>query len=223
MLGTAPTSSSELKPGALPGREGRQFRMVRGLALMLVLCAAPTLAAQDSGVTGDGQCRQIAGQLPHAASTFGHGLAAAPRNAIRPSHLKWELPIAAATGLLIASSDDQINRRISIALFREGRIAGIKPGPWDRTRNGRADVLGGLLRARLILYGKHGLRSSRSHGRCELDHLRGQSGRQPPIRLRSKHPRRVLGGRRVVSFGACRNKLRIRERYRPPLPESALA
>jgi len=60
------------------------------------------------------------GQLPHAASTFGHGLAAAPRNAIRPSHLKWELPIAAATGLLIASSDDQINRRISIALFREG-------------------------------------------------------------------------------------------------------
>jgi len=214
MLGTAPTSSSELKPGALPGREGRQFRMVRGLALMLVLCAAPTLAAQASGVTGDGQCRQIAGQLPHAASTFGHGLAAAPRNAIRPSHLKWELPIAAATGLLIASSDDQINRRISIALFREGRIAGIKPGPWDRTRNGRADVLGGLLRAPLILCGKHGLRCPRSMGAATLIPLgskrptgegtaRGKSGLRfglhlracveprttPPLIARRAHPR----------------------------------
>ena len=128
MLGTAPTSSSELKPGALPGREGRQFRMVRGLALMLVLCAAPTLAAQDSGVTGDGQCRQIAGQLPHAASTFGHGLAAAPRNAIRPSHLKWELPIAAATGLLIASSDDQINRRIQSPSFVKAASRGSNVG-----------------------------------------------------------------------------------------------
>ncbi len=41
----------------------------------------------------------------HDAVTLWHGIARAPRNAIRPHNLAWELPIAAATGMLIAEAD----------------------------------------------------------------------------------------------------------------------
>lgn len=117
-----------MKSGALIGREVMQFRIIRGLLLMLVLCTALTGAAQNPAATSDGGCRQIAGQLPHAASTFGHGFATAPRNAIRLSNLKWELPIAAATGLLIASSDDHINRHIQSPSFAQAASRGSNVG-----------------------------------------------------------------------------------------------
>jgi len=39
------------------------------------------------------------------ASQFVDGLKAVPRGAIRPSNLKWELPILAATGIMIAKVD----------------------------------------------------------------------------------------------------------------------
>ena len=105
-----------------------QFGLIRGLLLVLVLCTAMSSAAQDPAGTGEGGCRQIAGQLPHTASTFGHGLAAAPRNAIRLRNLKWELPIAAATGLLIASSDDHINRHIHSPSFAQAASQGSNVG-----------------------------------------------------------------------------------------------
>jgi hypothetical protein len=89
-----------------------QFGLIRGLLLILVICTAVRSTAQDAAGTGDGGCRQIAGQLPQTASTFGQGVAAAPRNAIRLRNLEWELPIAAATGLLIATSDDHINSHL---------------------------------------------------------------------------------------------------------------
>jgi membrane-associated phospholipid phosphatase len=95
------------------------LRIVRRLPLMLVLSTALAWGAEGSAVPADGGCRQIAGQLPHTASTFSHGLAAAPRNAIRPSNLKWELPIAAATGLLIATGDTHINNRIQSPSFEQ--------------------------------------------------------------------------------------------------------
>lgn len=85
-----------------------QFRLIRRLLLPVVMSTAVSAAVQAQAGS-EGGCRQTAGQLPHAASTFRHGLAAAPRNAIRWSNLKWELPIAAATGLLIASGDQHIN------------------------------------------------------------------------------------------------------------------
>src|ERR1700674_343932 len=105
-----------------------QFRMVGRLLLVLAYCTAPTWAAQDPAGTGDGGCRQIAGQLPHTASTFGHGLASAPRNAIRPRNLKWELPIAAATGLIIATSDDHINSHIQSLSFAQAASRGSNVG-----------------------------------------------------------------------------------------------
>jgi hypothetical protein len=45
-------------------------------------------------------------------SQFGHGLKAIPRGAVRPGNLKWELPILAATGLLIAKVDRPADNRI---------------------------------------------------------------------------------------------------------------
>jgi membrane-associated phospholipid phosphatase len=51
------------------------------------------------------------------ASRYGLGLLHAPRNAIRLENLKWELPIGAATGLLIAQVDrPSVNRIQSLAL-----------------------------------------------------------------------------------------------------------
>jgi hypothetical protein len=105
-----------------------QFGLIRGLLLVLVMCTGLSAAAQDSTGTFDGGCRKIAGQLPHTASTFGHGLAAVPRNAIRPRNLKWELPIAAATGLLIATSDDHINSHIHSPSFVQAASRGSNVG-----------------------------------------------------------------------------------------------
>jgi hypothetical protein len=46
------------------------------------------------------------------ASQFGHGVEAVPRNVVRPSNLKWELPILAATGVMIAKVDRPADNRI---------------------------------------------------------------------------------------------------------------
>jgi len=46
------------------------------------------------------------------ASQFVHGLKAAPRSAVRPRNLEWELPIVAATGVLIAKIDRPADNRI---------------------------------------------------------------------------------------------------------------
>jgi hypothetical protein len=46
------------------------------------------------------------------ASQAGHGLKALPRGTVRPSNLKWELPILAATGILIAKGDLPADNRI---------------------------------------------------------------------------------------------------------------
>jgi len=105
-----------------------QFRTIIRLLLILAGCSARTWAAEDTARPSDSGCRQIAGQLPHAASTFGHGLATAPRNAIRPRNLAWELPIAAATGILIASADDHINNHIQSRSFAQASARGSNIG-----------------------------------------------------------------------------------------------
>ncbi len=110
------------------GREDMRFDIILRLLPMLVLSSALTCAAEEPAGSGDGGCRQIAWQLPHAASTFGHGLATAPRNAIRPANLKWELPIAAATGLLIATSDTHINNHIQSPSFVQDSARGSNIG-----------------------------------------------------------------------------------------------
>jgi hypothetical protein len=80
--------SSPGVPRCLPpiGCKDMKFAVIRGL-LLLMMCTSLSVAAQDTVGTADGGCRQIAGQLPQVASSFGRGLAAAPRNAIQPRNL----------------------------------------------------------------------------------------------------------------------------------------
>ena len=98
------------------------------VAVLLSLSTAPAWAEEDGTGPADGGCWQIATQLPHTGATFGRGLLAAPRNAIRPNNLKWELPIAAATGLLIATSDTHINNHIQSPSFVQDSVRGSNIG-----------------------------------------------------------------------------------------------
>jgi membrane-associated phospholipid phosphatase len=92
-----------------------KFRFFSVLPVLLV--ATLSWSAQENAPQAEGGCWQIASQLPHNAATFGHGLGAAPREAVRWNNLKWELPLAGVTAALIASGDDSINRRISSTSF----------------------------------------------------------------------------------------------------------
>jgi membrane-associated phospholipid phosphatase len=91
-------------------------RGTRILVLLPLLGAISTAGAQSASL-GLGCWSQL-GQVPHDAVQFGHGLEEAPRNAIRPRNLKWELPIAAATGILIARVDVAASNRIQSLPFQ---------------------------------------------------------------------------------------------------------
>jgi hypothetical protein len=52
-------------------------------------------------------------------SHFGQGLKAVPRGVVRPGNLKWELPILAATGILIAKVDKTADNRIQSLSFQQ--------------------------------------------------------------------------------------------------------
>ena len=58
------------------------------LVLMVLAISSAALAAQSPAQPVDGGCWHIASQFPHTASNFGHGLATAPREAIRSTNLK---------------------------------------------------------------------------------------------------------------------------------------
>ena len=64
------------------------------------------------------------------ASQFGHGLKAVPRSSVRPGNLKWELPILAATGVLIAKVDRPADNRIQSTSLQQtaGRWSNIGLG-----------------------------------------------------------------------------------------------
>jgi membrane-associated phospholipid phosphatase len=51
-------------------------------------------------------------ELRQDGSWLWRGIVEAPRNVIRPRNLKWELPIVAATGVLIATGDTPASRLI---------------------------------------------------------------------------------------------------------------
>lgn len=93
------------------------------------LCSTLLLIALFvSGSIAEAQVDE-SGCLPasaHQALTHGknflQGLEHAPRNAIRAGNLKWELPIAAATGLLIAKGDQPAANQIqSLSLENTAR------------------------------------------------------------------------------------------------------
>ena len=95
----------------------KAFRSSALLAALLAFIPAAQ-AQSDSG------CRpsQVTHQTLAEANRFGQGLKEVPRNLIRPHNLIWELPIAAATGILIAEVDRPAANRIQSADMQ--RLAG---------------------------------------------------------------------------------------------------
>lgn len=68
--------------------------------------------AQDAATNAPCSLRGFFHDTWSEATQFGHGLKDVPRGAVRPSNLKWELPILAATGVLIAEVDRPADNRI---------------------------------------------------------------------------------------------------------------
>ncbi len=77
------------------------------LTLFLFIFIAAPLSAQyapDSGGCFQGTVRDFS----HSFANAGHGLATSPKAIFKPHNLIWELPVAAATGILIAEADSHL-------------------------------------------------------------------------------------------------------------------
>lgn len=92
---------------------------LRLATIVLLLLAAPMVLAQ----TDESGCvAASAHQTVSHGRNFLVGLEHVPRNAIRPSNLKWELPLGAATGILIAEGDQPAANQIqSLSLENTAR------------------------------------------------------------------------------------------------------
>jgi PAP2 superfamily protein len=90
-----------------------RFRvLVTLLAILLLASLGPAAYSQDAATDGGCSAREFFHETWSETSQFGHGLKAVPRSVVRPSNLKWELPILAATGVLIAEVDRPAANRI---------------------------------------------------------------------------------------------------------------
>lgn len=79
------------------------------IIILCCLCISPARAqSTPSGCGISSTTHQVFGHAGPLLRAIEH----APRNAIRPENLKWELPIAAATGVLIAEGDQPAADRI---------------------------------------------------------------------------------------------------------------
>ena len=94
-------------------------RGLLALGLLWVAGFDPALRAQASNPSG-GCWSQTEHQVASDGSWLAKGVVNAPRNAVRARNLEWELPVAAASALLIAEADTPASRRIkSTALQRD--------------------------------------------------------------------------------------------------------
>ncbi|MDP9148089.1 MAG: phosphatase PAP2 family protein [Acidobacteriota bacterium] len=105
--------------------------------------------ASDGGATGNTACgvHEFSDDTWTEVSHFGQGLKATPRGIIRPNNLKWELPIAAVTSVLIAKVDKPADNRIQSLSFQQNA------GRWSNAGLG-AEIGAGVL-AYGIGCGKH--------------------------------------------------------------------
>ena len=89
--------------------------MIKAALFALILVPATLLGqSAPSELNHQNPCT-FHGLAHHAwvqAGEFGRGVVSIPRNAVRPSNLKWELPIATSTGILIAEGDQPLADRI---------------------------------------------------------------------------------------------------------------
>ena len=80
------------------------YKLVTGvLALCLGTCAGQQGAAQYDGCGPHGIGERLGGH----AQTFVQGLKSVPREMFRPANLKWELPVAATTVILVKKGDTE--------------------------------------------------------------------------------------------------------------------
>ena len=86
---------------------------------------SPDQAREDQDLqtkpkTTDAVCgvHEVSHDTWREVSHFGQGLKAVPGGVVRPSNLKWELPILAATGILIAKVDKLADNRIPSLSFQ---------------------------------------------------------------------------------------------------------
>lgn len=93
-----------------------RFRAVAICTALFPFWLPQTGVAQGSW-TGCGPSQTTHQVIGHAGQLL-HGIEHAPRNAIRPENLKWELPIGLATGLLIAEADQPAANRIQSKPFQ---------------------------------------------------------------------------------------------------------
>ena len=82
------------------------------LAFLVLASLGPSAYSQDAVTVGGCNFGGFFHQTWNETSQFGHGLKAVPRGSARPNNLKWELPILAATGVLIAEVDRPAADRI---------------------------------------------------------------------------------------------------------------
>src|SRR5215467_4820820 len=86
---------------------------------LLLFILAPALGAQtdEHQLRGCGPMAVTHQVLNHGIQLV-HGIEHAPRAAIRPENLAWELPIGAATGVLIAEADQPAANRVQSPSFQ---------------------------------------------------------------------------------------------------------
>jgi PAP2 superfamily protein len=87
-------------------------RALRKSAVFFLLLNLSVAAHAQTAVKNPCSISGFVKQTQSEAGQFGHGLLHVPRNAIRPGNLKWELPILAATGVMIAKVDRPADERI---------------------------------------------------------------------------------------------------------------
>lgn len=84
----------------------------RLLTFLLLAMVCPALHAQEPATDASCSVHGFFHETWAEAAQFGGGLKAVPRGVVRPANLKWELPILAATGVLIAKVDRPADNRI---------------------------------------------------------------------------------------------------------------
>ena len=89
-----------------------KFTQVPGIVLLWTLLATMGVTAHAQETENPCNVSGFAHETWSETTQFGHGLKAAPRAAIRPRNLLWELPVLAATGVMIAKVDRPADNRI---------------------------------------------------------------------------------------------------------------
>ncbi len=82
------------------------------LSILVTLFVLAGVAAPQTG--SDGGCKSATGhQVSHDMRWMGSGILLAPKRAIKPSNLKWEIPVVAATAVMVNVGDNPTSTRIN--------------------------------------------------------------------------------------------------------------